>query len=149
MSYTEEEKQAIFEDILDEIIEGRAVRNILKDKGMPSASNFFIWLDSNPEWQKQYGRACDMRADLLFEKMLEVAENTELGEETTYDHNGYKVVTKDMTAHRRLKVDTYKWQLAKLKPKVYGDKIDVTSGDKPIEAATPVWNFINANKDQK
>lgn len=149
MEYTQEEREGIFDDIIEEIIEGRAIRNILKDPGFPSASTFFKWLGETPEWEKRYAYACALRADLIFEKMLEVAENTELGEEVTLDHNGMKVVTKDMTNHRRLKADTYKWVLAKMAPKKYGDKLDITTDGDKIENPTPVWNFIDANKGIK
>lgn len=147
MTYSENEKQAIFEDILDEIIDGRAIRNILKDKGMPRALSFFQWLKSNKEWQEQYSYACELRQELLFEKMLEIAENPEQGEEITMDHNGTKIVQKDMIQHRNLKVNTLKWQLAKLNPKKYGDKVDLTTdGEKLPSDQKVTWNFIDAKK---
>jgi hypothetical protein len=40
---------------------------------------------------------------------------------------------------QRLKIDTFKWQLGKMKPKVYGEKLDVTSGGDKIS--------ININVD--
>lgn len=72
-----------------------------------------------------------------------------MGTETTYDHNGMKEVVKDMTAHRKLIVDTIRWQLEKLNPKKYGNKIDVTTKDKELPSAQPVWNFIDANKTKE
>ena len=147
MTYSENEKQAIFEDILDEIIDGRAIRNILKDKGMPRALSFFQWLKSRPDWQEQYSYACELRQELLFEKMMEIAENPETGEEITLDHNGTKIVQKDMIQHRNLKVNTLKWQLAKLNPKKYGDKVDLTTdGEKLPSDQKVTWNFIDAKK---
>lgn len=146
----DDDKEAVFSDIMDEIVEnGRPIRQILRDKGMPSTSTFFKWLNEDEELAKRYSRACELRAELIFEKMLEVAENTENGEETTIDHNGLKVVTRDMTQHRNLKVQTYKWVLAKLNPSKFGDKVDVTTDGKAIETPAPTWAFVDSNKDKK
>lgn len=127
---TPKEKEGIFNDILDEITEGRALTNILKDPGMFSPNIFFKYLRDNPEQQKLYARACEVRHELLFDQMLNIAETKEPDVEVTIDHNGYKEVTKDALGHRRLKIDTIKWQLGKLNPKKYGDKLDLTSESK-------------------
>lgn len=37
-----------------------------------------------------------------------------------------------MTDHRRLKIDARKWVVARMLPKKYGDKIDITTDNKPI-----------------
>ena len=37
----------------------------------------------------------------------------------------------------RLIIDTYEWMASKFYPKVFGDKVDVTSGDKAIQVAPP------------
>jgi len=148
MAYSPDEIEDIFCDIIDEIIEGRSLRDILKDNGMPRAGTFFKWLDGDSEKNTQYGRACELRADFLFEKALSIAENTENGTETTVDHNGVKIVTKDMLGHRKLKIDTINWHLTKMNPKKYGNKIDVTSDNEKLESKPAVWNFIDATKKE-
>jgi hypothetical protein len=148
MAYSDLEKDQIFDDVIEEIIEGRSLRSILKDKGMPSASNFLRWLSLDELKQKQYARACEARADYLFEQTIEIANNTEAGTETTVDHNGIKIVTKDMLGHRRLKIDAIHWHISKMNPKKYGNKIDLTTDGDKIENAAPVWAFINAEKTE-
>lgn len=132
---TPEEKESIFNDILDEITEGRALTNILKDPGMFSPNSFFKYIQENDDKRELYARACEVRHELLFDRMLNIAEVPEEGDETTLDHNGIKIVTKDMLGHRRLKIDTIKWQLGKLNPKKYGDKLDLSSESKITFAA--------------
>lgn len=39
----------------------------------------------------------------------------------------------DAVQRSKLRVDARKWVAAKLKPKKYGDKIDVTSGNEPVK----------------
>jgi hypothetical protein len=36
-------------------------------------------------------------------------------------------------ADKRLRFEGRKWLIAKLKPKKYGEKLDLTSGDKPLQ----------------
>lgn len=78
--------------------------------------------------EDDYVKACDDRADGMFEEMVEVSQNPQWYEEycRTYDALGNlkenKLTKKEMLGHRRLKVDTYKWALGKMRPKKYGDK---------------------------
>lgn len=147
--YTEEEKEAVFEDILEEIIDGRGIRSILQDKGMPRALSFYTWLKDRPEWQERYAYACELRQELIFEQMMDVAKKPEIGVEITYDHLGMKEVHKDMVQHRNLIVNTMKWQLAKLNPKKYGEKVDLTTDGAKIENPQVTWNFIDAKKPKE
>jgi hypothetical protein len=149
MVYSEEEKESVFEDILEEIIDGRGIRSILQDRGMPRALSFYKWLKDRPEWQERYAYACELRQEFLFEKMMEIANTPEEGVEVTYDHNGIKEVHKDMIQHRNLKVNTLKWQLAKLNPKKYGEKVDLTTDGDKIQNPNVTWNFIDAKKPKE
>ena len=47
---------------------------------------------------------------------------------------------------QRLKVDAKKWKLAKMNPSKYGDRIDVTSDDKPIQAP-PIFTKNPLNEE--
>lgn len=148
-TYTEEEKEAIFDDILEEIMSGRGIGLILKDPGMPRSLSFYQWLEKSENWQERYAQACVVRQELLFDQMLQVAKNQEKVTEVTYDHNGFKEVIKDNVPRSNLLVNTMKWQLEKLNPKKYGAKLDVTTKDKEITASNPVWNFVSANKEKE
>ena len=78
------------------------------------------WLRADADFAAQYARAKDEQADYLAEEMLEIADATS---SNMVDVN-----------NRRLQIDTRKWIAAKLKPKKYGDKLEVGSNDgKPVE----------------
>lgn len=150
LEYNQESREAIFDYIVEEIVEGRPVRQILKDPEAVNASTFFRWLSENKDWQERYARALEVRADYMYDQIYEAAMQKEMDDETTVDHNGIKVVTKDSVQRSRLKVDALKWLAAKMAPEKYGDKIDITSKGKriaPTEA--PAWNFIDASKKQE
>jgi len=130
-TYTPELGQTICE----RISLGESLRNICKEEGMPALSTVMKWnLDEDKkEFSEQYEKACNTRAELLFEELLEIADTTEEGIEETIKGDLIETKKGDMLGHRRLKIDTRKWYLSKVMPKKYGDKMDVTSDGKAIK----------------
>jgi hypothetical protein len=125
MNYTEEQIKEVFNSIIERIEKGEAVRTILLGKEMPSSRTFFKWLDNDKDMVKQYARATEYRAEHLFEEIIEIADNPEIGY-TEKEKDGVIETTKgDMLGHRRLQIDARKWYLSKLNPKKYGDKTEV------------------------
>ena len=72
-----------------------------------------------------YHLAADERIESLFEQILEIADNTEIGTTEKQNNLGVEITKADMIAHRRLKIDARKWYLSKCCPKKYGDKLDI------------------------
>ena len=147
MAYTDKDKDNIFEYVCQEIEKGRALRNVLKDENMPSTSTFYQWLDNDEVKAKQYARATEVRADIIFDDILSIAdENTN---DTYINDNGIEVVNNDVIQRSRLRIDSRKWVLSKLNPKKYGDKTDITSGGEKIQnIPTSIQVEINkANED--
>ena len=121
MAYTDKDKDNIFEYVCQEIEKGKALRNVLKDENMPSTSTFYQWLDNDEVKAKQYARATEVRADIIFDDILAIAdENTN---DTSINENGIEVVNNDVIQRSRLRIDARKWVLSKLNPKKFGDKI--------------------------
>jgi len=106
----DKELSRLFDEIVNTISEeGQSLRKALK--GRMSASTFYKLL-KDEEMSQQYARACDDRADLMADEILEIADST--------DNSDNVKVQRD-----RLRVDTRKWLLAKLKPKKYGDHLGI------------------------
>lgn len=122
------------ESICFQISQGISMRKLCKPKTMPTPSTIFYWLldDDKKEFLEQYKGACDMRADLMFEELLEIADS------------------KDKNVIRaRLRIDTRKWYLSKIMPKKYGEKLDVMSGGKPIKGNKIILtNFEDEKEDE-
>lgn len=147
MAYSENEKENIFEHIFNEIIEGRALRNILKeDKGMPPAVTFFDWLNKDENKSKQYARACELRAEAIFDEIIEIADDK--SKDITITDNG-EIANNEFINRSRIRIDARKWIASKLNPKKFGEKvqqehsgeittniISLGSGTKPDEANT-------------
>ena len=134
-SYSEEEKNKIFDEIIEDIEIG-AEALVLSLKGRLSSSTFYKWLDDDSDKAKRYARACEIRQELMFEHIWEIANTPEEGIETISRASGVEIKTGDMLGHRRLKIDALKWQLSKLNPKKYGDKIDHTTDGEKINNPT-------------
>ena len=134
MAYSEIDKTRIVNEVCGRILSGEAVRNIMKDSTLPDFSTLLEWVSVDEIKSKQYARAMEIRGELLFEEMLEIADTTEEGTVIETDDQGrIKERVGDMLGHRRLRVDTRKWYLSKLNPKKFGDKTDLTSGGEKIQ----------------
>lgn len=115
-----EYNQDIANRICTELAEGRSLRSVLKDEGMPGMSSVFRWLsDERREgFRKQYALAKEEAADALADDIQDIAD---------------KVLAKEYDPQSaRVAMDGKKWIASKLKPKRYGEKLDMTSNGKDI-----------------
>ena len=120
MAYSEEEKIKIFDKIRLRISDGEAVRTILKDKDMPGTETFYKWLETDEVKAKQYARATEVRADYLFEQVLDIADDST--NDVVFDKDDNASMNSEFVQRSRLRIDARKWYLSKLNPKKYGDK---------------------------
>ena len=108
---------------------------------MPCHATIKNWLRTNDEFLALYVRAKDEQADILVEQMLEIADDkTEDKIATEFGESGNSVAV----ARARLQIDTRKFIASKLKPKKYGDKLDLTTDGKEIQSLIPVINVYNS-----
>jgi len=115
--------------ITTELVEGRSLRSICRDdEGIPSVATVVKWL-ANPkhaEFRAQYTLAREAQADMLAEEIVDISNETVMGEETTTKPDGsVEVRAGDMLGHRKLQIDARKWYASKLAPKKYGDKLGI------------------------
>ncbi|OWV87354.1 hypothetical protein ATY75_03320 [Rhizobium sp. N122] len=117
----------IADTICEQLAEGKSLRRICEPESMPSKSAVFRWLAAHDSFRDQYARAREAQADALFDETLDIADTPVSGEKTKVDKDGnvLELTKADMIEHRRLQIETRKWVAAKLRPKVYGDKLDV------------------------
>lgn len=132
MVYTEEVIAVWCDKILAQIESGKSVKEILEQDGYPVRSTFYSWLNKSPELVQRYKDATDVRADKIFDEMLEIADNK--ADDFYYDKNGDKQFSSNSVNRTRVQIDTRKWMLGKMTPTKYSDKIDITSGGKEIKA---------------
>lgn len=106
------------------VVNGKSLRTVLKMDSMPDITTFYIWIEKDEEKSKQYARAIKMRADLLFDEMLDIADDSsndfidqDLGDgliTQKFDH--------EHVQRSKLRVDTRKWVIERMNAKKYNDK---------------------------
>jgi hypothetical protein len=116
----------IAKEICERLAQGESLRAICEDIHMPSAGSVIGWVNNDTEgFAEQYARARIIGYQLLADELLHLADTPQRGSTTTSKEWGDEIKTGDMIEHRKLQVDTRKWMLSKMLPKVYGDKQQV------------------------
>ena len=105
--------EKIASEICELIAQGKSLVSICKRGDMPGMSTVFQWLaDENKRtFTERYARAKQEQAEHGFERITEIINKVEDG---TLDAN-----------QARTMIDAIKWQLGKLKPNKYSDKIHI------------------------
>ncbi len=116
------------------IAEGLSLRNIEAVEGMPTKTTILRWLirADCAEFCDQYARAKELQAEGEADEMIDIADTPQLGVIETIKPDGSVEVRKeDMLGHRKLRLETRKWILARRLPKKYGDKLtqEITGKD--------------------
>lgn len=92
-----------------------------ENKDWPDQDTFYKWKIRHPEFADLYYKAKKAQMDYLSEEMLEIADDT--SKDYKKNKNGDIVGNNELVNRSRLKIDTRKWLMAKLLPRVYGDKV--------------------------
>lgn len=117
--------------ICAELAKGRSLRDVCSDEGMPHESTVRAWaLEDREGFSTQYARAREIGYHAMADELMEIADDA---------HNDWMVRRGEDDAgwqangehiqRSRLRVDTRKWMLSKVLPKLYGDKVALTDAD--------------------
>lgn len=110
--------------VFEQLHEGNTLAEICGEDSMPSVSHVMRWIHSNPAWLSSYKEYRKVRAELEFERALDIANKLE------DDWKGAKV-----------KIDTIKWWIEK----AFQDSI----GDKSNEGKSEVHNTLALVESEK
>lgn len=107
--------------ILKALEAGASLRKACSEVGLTSPA-VLKWVKNDPDgFGKHYAEARQIGYQLLADQILEISDDS--SGDVVETENGSKV-NPEFVARSRLRVDTRKWMLAKMLPKIYGDKID-------------------------
>lgn len=113
-------------EICDKLAEGRTLRDVCRDDGMPSESTVRSWaMDDREGFSAQYRRAREIGYLSMADELMEVADdgsNDWMERKGDEGQSGY-VLNGEHVQRSRLRVDTRKWMLSKALPKVFGDRV--------------------------
>lgn len=111
-------------EICDLIADGKHIVDVLNSNDTyPSWSTFRRWKRDNDELQTLYTRSIQDKSEMVIFEINQAMIDLKNG-----------IID---SGQARVLIDTYKWMASKFYPKMFGDKVDVTSGDKPIQVAPP------------
>lgn len=130
--------QETADEICERIAGGESLRTICLDDHLPDDSTVLRWL-GKPEhenFRDQYAHAREIATDAMAEDILDIADDG------TNDYvsgkDGAEVLNAEHIQRSKLRVDTRKWLMARLRPKKYGDRVtqEITGKDGAPLAAT-------------
>lgn len=132
--------KALAEEICAQLATGKSLRAVCRQRGMPHKDTVLRWLtlDSMEDFRSQYARAREHGIEEKIDELAEVAKDTE---KLVLKHQDNPKIAAALVQAQKIKSDNIKWAASKLKPKKYGDKLDVTSGDKPLEQPLQIFNM--------
>lgn len=106
--HSEETRQ----EVLRRLAEGESLRAICASEGMPSKSTVLLWADEDAEFRTKYAQARARQIEGLIDGFADLEEQVLSGE---VKPDAAKVV-----------LWSRQWRAEKLKPKVYGQKVETT-----------------------
>jgi len=116
--YSQEKADAICSHLAD----GLSLRKACAAEGM-APMTVLGWVDANEAFSVQYAQARMRGYQLLADEIIDISDDAD-GDIVDTEH-GPKVDA-ERVARSKLRVDSRKWMLAKMLPKVYGEKIEAT-----------------------
>jgi transposase-like protein len=116
MPYSPEDKERILSEVLDSIATGQSLRASCRSVGVPLAT-VQDWIDAGAELSGQYAHARASLIDVLTDEIESIADRVEADQAAV--------------AKARLQIDARKWNLSKVMPRRFGDKVqtEVTGKD--------------------
>jgi hypothetical protein len=110
--------------------EGESLKEIVRSEGMPDRATVYRWLLEQPAFCDMYTRAREEQADTLADEIIAIAdESPEINE--IRDKHGDVIdikIDSGYVAYQKQRIEARKWTAMKLKPKKYGDKLEL-AGD--------------------
>lgn len=115
----------VWDPILTQIAQGHSLSTVLTKPGSPSYSWCKAALRADAELHRRYVEACQDRADRLADDLVALADSQPPEHLDGPARHAW-------VAQLRIMVDARKWTAAKLRPKVYADRVDVELGHHQI-----------------
>lgn len=121
------DKEAIINKIVAGLSDGRTLREMCREEGMPSFVAVYDWIKADEDVALRIACAREAGYDCIADQIIEIVDDasndTVMNEDGTERTNGEVVARSRLRAEMRLKL------LSKWSPKKYGDKLAVGGAD--------------------
>ena len=118
MAYKNSERKAIADKVCALMQTGIPCGKDCAKVGIPKTT-FLGWTKGTGGIPDQYAHAQEAMIHSIAEQIMAISDETPV---TIVDQNGISRYDSAAVQHQRLQVDSRKWLLSKMMPKVYGDK---------------------------
>lgn len=118
--------------ICTKLADGQSLRSICEPEDMPDEKTVRTWaLEDYQGFSPQYAKAREQGYLRMADDLLEIADDgrNDFIARQGADGSATVAVDHDHISRSRLRVDTRKWLLSKVLPKVFGDKVALTDPD--------------------
>jgi hypothetical protein len=122
------DRSATVEIICDRLSKGEALAAICADQDMPSTRRFLQWADEDEDVAAEYSRALAARAEWF------AAE---------HDRIRRTAVDRETAAAARVQLAGLEWQMGRMAPKRYGDRLDVA-----VDASVDLGAIIDRGRQR-
>jgi hypothetical protein len=111
--------------VLERLEAGESLRKASQDAGVKSHVRVLDQCAADATFADQYARARAVGYEVLADELIEIADSR--SPRRVVKSNGDEIDEEDPAAvqRARLQVDTRKWMLSKMLPKVYGERLNV------------------------
>lgn len=127
---------SLFTIICDRISGGESLRSVCRDPEMPAKSTVLRWLREKPELRDRYVSARDDLMEYWASDILEIADDGTQDVMPGLNKFGDEVMVPNHAnvQRDRLRIDSRKWLLSRLKHQVYGDRVGLeVSGEVAVK----------------
>lgn len=126
--------------ICAELAQGKSLRTVCADPDMPAISTVFLWFPKHKGFSEQYAHAKEASADAMHEELSDLGDQA-----ISLALANTGPVSNAVVNAVKLKADNLKWSMSKMKPKRYGEKLDLTSDGKKLP--TPIMKINGLRRD--
>lgn len=134
----------IVEIICREMAQGTTLEDVCKRSGFPTTRSVRRWVRQYPEFHEKYRAAQMLGWEFKLDEIVNIARSNgkdfvrnEDGVYARDEETGELIPCRNHIFRDRLVVDTMKWALAKMVPKIFGDRTQVDlSGEVGVKART-------------
>jgi hypothetical protein len=120
--------EAIAAEICQRIAEGETLNQICRSDHMPSRPTIVSWvLEDRSGFSDRYARARHMLLEHWSDEVVDISDdgsNDWMERNHGEDKQSSWTINGEHVQRSRLRVDTRKWLLSKLKPERYGDRVE-------------------------
>lgn len=121
--YTDE----VAKEICARLSSGQSLREVCRDESMPHEATVRTWVREDYNgFYTQYTQARELGYHAMADELLEIADDgqNDWMERNADDGSAWEANGEHLQ-RSRLRVDTRKWMLSKVLPKIYGDKVGI------------------------